>query len=126
MSSITDIAYINGQVYVAGLSNEEFASNLRAIQYPFEKVSPGSSIEIYHGAHGAFETRSPGTDFCSLSNRWRNQLARRLYLYAARSNPFDRDEGKKEKSKEPRSRNWVTEIAHSTWSFTKKTVKILS
>ncbi len=65
MSSITDIAYINGQVYVAGLSNEEFASNLRAIQYPFEKVSPGSSIEIYHGAHGAFETRSPVRTFAA-------------------------------------------------------------
>ncbi|MEC9092316.1 MAG: hypothetical protein VX438_06395 [Planctomycetota bacterium] len=63
--SITDMAFINGQVYVAGLSNEEFASNLRAIQYPFSKVSKGSSIEIYHGAHGKYETRSPVRTFAA-------------------------------------------------------------
>ena len=65
MMSITDLAYVDGQVYVAGLSNEEFASNLRAIQFPFEKVSKGSSIEIYHGAHGAYETRSPVRTFAA-------------------------------------------------------------
>lgn len=65
MFSVTDLAYVNGQVYVAGLSNEEFESNLRAIQYPFEKVSPGSSIEIYHGAHGRYETRSPVRTFAA-------------------------------------------------------------
>lgn len=57
--AITDMAFVNGRLLVAGLSNEEFASNLRAIPYPFTKVDGGSSIEIYHGAHGAFETRSP-------------------------------------------------------------------
>ena len=65
MSSITDLKFIDGQVYVAGLSNEEFASNLRSIQYPFEEVSTGSSIEIYHGAHGKFETRSPVRTFAA-------------------------------------------------------------
>lgn len=63
--SITDLEFIDGQIYVAGLSNEEFASNLRSIQYPFEKVSTGSSIEIYHGAHGAYETRSPVRTFAA-------------------------------------------------------------
>ncbi len=65
MSSITDLKFIDGQVYIAGLSNEEFASNLRSIQYPFEEVSTGSSIEIYHGAHGKFETRSPVRTFAA-------------------------------------------------------------
>ncbi|MEE2640590.1 MAG: hypothetical protein VX768_08200 [Planctomycetota bacterium] len=65
MFSITDLAYVNGQVYIAGLSNEEFASNLRAIEYPFQKVSKGSSIEIYHGAHGKYETRSPVRTFAA-------------------------------------------------------------
>lgn len=65
MMSVTDLAFVNGQVYVAGLSNEEFASNLRAIQYPFEEVSKGSSIEIYHGAHGKYETRSPVRTFAA-------------------------------------------------------------
>jgi len=66
MSSITDMAYIDDQIYVAGLSNEEFASNLRAIPFPFGEVNSGASIEIYHGAHGQFETRSPIRTFASL------------------------------------------------------------
>lgn len=44
---------------VAGLSNEEFSSTLRAIPFPFQKIANGTSVEIYHGAHGKFETRSP-------------------------------------------------------------------
>ena len=57
--SITDIAFLEDRVLVAGLSNEEFASTLRAIPFPFETVKNGTSVEIYHGAHGRFETRSP-------------------------------------------------------------------
>ncbi len=64
--SITDIAFLNDQVIVAGLSNEDFASNLRAIPYPFSKTPTGTSVEIYHGAHGAFETRSPVRTFASI------------------------------------------------------------
>ena len=67
MMSITDMAFIEGQVYIAGLSNEEFASNLRAIAYPFTESSKGSSIEIYHGAHGKFETRSPIRTFAAMN-----------------------------------------------------------
>ncbi len=61
--AITDIAYVDGKVLVAGLSNEEFASSLRAIPYPFKDAVRGTSVEIYHGAHGAFETRSPVRTF---------------------------------------------------------------
>ena len=63
--SITDLAYVDGRVIVAGLSNEEFASNLRAIPFPFDKVDGGTGIEIFHGAHGRFETRSPVRTFTS-------------------------------------------------------------
>jgi hypothetical protein len=57
--SVTDMAFIDGKLYVAGLSNEEFASKLRAISYPFSAADHGTSVEIYHGNHGQFETRSP-------------------------------------------------------------------
>jgi hypothetical protein len=58
--SITDIAYIDGRVFVAGLSNEEFSSRLIAIPFPFSSEGfDGASIEIYHGSHGGFETKSP-------------------------------------------------------------------
>ena len=57
--SITDIAFFQDRVLIAGLCNEEFASTLRAIPFPFETVAHGTSVEIYHGAHGRFETRAP-------------------------------------------------------------------
>jgi hypothetical protein len=57
--SITDVAFLEDRVLIAGLSNEEFASTLRAIPFPFKTVANGTSVEIYHGAHGKFETRSP-------------------------------------------------------------------
>ncbi len=57
--TITDVAYHDGHLYVAGLSNEEFASNLRKIPYPFNGEMSDSSVEIFHGAHGAYETHAP-------------------------------------------------------------------
>ena len=61
--SVTDIAFLEDRVLIAGLSNEEFASTLRAIPFPFKTVANGTSVEIYHGAHGRFETRSPVRTF---------------------------------------------------------------
>jgi hypothetical protein len=63
LEAITDIAYADGRLLVAGLSNEEFASTLRAIPFPFSTVDRGTAVEIYHGAHGAFETRAPVRTF---------------------------------------------------------------
>lgn len=57
--SITDIAFLEDRVLIAGLANEEFASTLRAIPFPFKTVANGTSVEIYHGSHGRFETRAP-------------------------------------------------------------------
>ncbi len=61
--AITDLAYLDGKVYVAGLSNEEFASKLRAIPFPFNQADAGTSIEIFHGNHGRLETNSPVRTF---------------------------------------------------------------
>lgn len=63
MEAITDIAYADGKLLVAGLSNEEFSSTLRSIPVPFGSVDQGTAVEIYHGAHGAFETRAPVRTF---------------------------------------------------------------
>ncbi len=59
----TDLQFSGGQVIVAGLSNEEFASKLRVLAFPFKKADEGTSVEIFHGAHGRFETRSPVRTF---------------------------------------------------------------
>ncbi len=56
---ITQMAFVDGKLVVAGMSSEQFASTLRVIPFPFKEADKGSSIEIYHGAHGAVETRSP-------------------------------------------------------------------
>jgi hypothetical protein len=63
MESITDMAFVDGKLVVAGLSNEEFASKLRTIPYPFASVENGASVEIFHGNHGQLETRSPVISF---------------------------------------------------------------
>ena len=65
--AITDLAYAEGRVIVAGLSNEEFASNLRSIPFPFKSADAGSGVEIFHGAHGRFETKSPVRTFAVYS-----------------------------------------------------------
>ena len=59
MQTVTDMAYVDGQLYIAGLSNEEFSSKFRSVTYPFEEVDQGTSVEIWHSAHGQFETQSP-------------------------------------------------------------------
>ncbi len=63
--SITDLAYLEGKVVIAGLSNEEFSSNLRSISFPFENVDNGISVEVFHGAHGRLETNSPVRTFAA-------------------------------------------------------------
>jgi hypothetical protein len=62
--AITDLAFVDGKLYIAGLSNEEFASKLRSIEFPFKAADTGTSVEIVHTAHGAaLETRSPVRTF---------------------------------------------------------------
>jgi hypothetical protein len=58
-STVTDIDYVDGTVIVAGLSNEEFASNLRRIPFPFTGDLEETSLEIFHVAHGKWETAAP-------------------------------------------------------------------
>jgi hypothetical protein len=76
MEAITGLAYLKGNVIVAGLSNEEFSSNLRSIPFPFQQASKGAAIEIYHGSHGRFETNAPVRTFVAYTiNNQPNILA---------------------------------------------------
>jgi hypothetical protein len=63
VETVTAIAYIDGNVIVAGLSNEEFSSTLRSIPFPFNGAVKGAGIQIYHGSHGRFETAAPVRTF---------------------------------------------------------------
>lgn len=58
-STITDMAYIDGALLVAGLSNEEFSSKLRRIPFPFRDEVTDNSLEIFHVSHGKWETAAP-------------------------------------------------------------------
>jgi hypothetical protein len=58
--TITDMGIADGRLFVAGLSNEEFSSTLRSVPLPFPtSIDKGTSIEIWHGNHGRFETNAP-------------------------------------------------------------------
>jgi len=57
--TITSMAFVDDRLIVAGLSNEEFASTLRAIPFPFKDADKGAGIQIYHGNHGRLETNAP-------------------------------------------------------------------
>src|SRR5262249_8108411 len=59
MMTITDMAYVNGNLMVAGLSNEEWSSALRTIPVPFKTASEGATLQIWHSSHGKYETASP-------------------------------------------------------------------
>ena len=61
--SITKLAFVKDRVIVAGLSNEEWSSNLRSIPFPFTEADKGAGVQIYHGSHGRFETNSPVRTF---------------------------------------------------------------
>jgi len=58
--TITSIAFHKGELYVAGMTTQEWESNLKAIPFPFsEATTKGAGVQIYHGAHGRFETQAP-------------------------------------------------------------------
>ena len=71
---ISDMAFADGKLYVAGLSNEEFSSTMRIYPFPFDGPGTASSLEIYHGSHGKYETNSPIRAFLPLKIKGREHL----------------------------------------------------
>lgn len=61
--TVTDLAFSDGQLWVAGLSNEEFSSAFRRMPYPFGKGMETTTVEIYHVSHGRNETNAPVMTF---------------------------------------------------------------
>jgi hypothetical protein len=57
--AIVAMEYHNGELFVAGISNEEFCSVLRKMPYPFDGTESISNIEMYHIVHDSYETRAP-------------------------------------------------------------------
>src|SRR5262252_7771727 len=69
--TVTDMKWREGELFVAGLSNQEFASTLRRIKYPFAGQQSITSLEIYHTGHNQIETRAPirAMSFATLGGR---------------------------------------------------------
>lgn len=59
ISTISDIGYADGKLLVSGLSNHEFSSSFKSIPYPFTGRQDEATLEIYHAAHGRYETAAP-------------------------------------------------------------------
>ena len=57
--SFTDLEHHKGKLYVAGLSNADFASSLWTLSVPFSGKASTTTVEIYHAVHNQQETRAP-------------------------------------------------------------------
>ena len=69
--AISDLKYHDGKVLVSGLSNKEFGSTFRSIPFPFSDAQDFASLEIWHAAHGQYETHAPikAFDVINLENK---------------------------------------------------------
>ena len=72
--SITDLAFTNGELMIAGLSNEEFSSTLRRAKFPFTAGVSSTTVEIFHTSHGRFETAAPIETFLPYTVKGRPAL----------------------------------------------------
>jgi hypothetical protein len=72
--AITDMAYADGTLYVAGLSNEEFAATVWRVAYPFAGPVAATTLESFHGAHGKYETEAPIRTFVPYALKGRTHL----------------------------------------------------
>ncbi len=57
--TIMDMEYYKGELFVSGVSNEEFSSVLRRMPYPFDGKESVSNIEMFHIVHDQYESRAP-------------------------------------------------------------------
>lgn len=64
-TTVTDLAFVDGELLVTGASCEEFVSTLRRIPFPFRDEAHASKLEIYHVNHGKYETYAPVRTFAA-------------------------------------------------------------
>lgn len=65
--SITDLAYAEGKVFVSGLAAGASPSSVHQVPFPFADGINGTSVEIYHAAHGRSEDTSAIRTFVPLN-----------------------------------------------------------
>ena len=72
--AITDLAVENGELLVAGLSNQAFSSTLRRVPVPFTSTATATTLEIFHTSHNRYQTNAPIETFLPLTVRNRRVL----------------------------------------------------
>lgn len=78
VDAITDLAWDEGQIWVAGLSNEEFSSAIWRVPYPLTGSTAGiTTVENFHVSHRKWETAAPVRTLLPLT------LSGKRYLLAA-------------------------------------------
>ena len=82
-TTITDMNYVNGNLLVAGMSNEEWSSALRSIPVPFRSAELGATLQIWHDSHGRYETQSPVRTFVPYTIAGQQYRVRSLHLHSA-------------------------------------------
>ena len=87
-ATVTDMSYVDGTLLVAGMSNEEFSSNLRRIPFPFTGDMDDNSLEIFHVV--ARQVGDGGADQDLRALRGRPQHPGQLHVHAGRALPAGR------------------------------------
>ena len=59
IATISDLGYADGKLLLSGLSNHQFSSSFKSIPFPFTGKQDEATLEIYHAAHGRYETSAP-------------------------------------------------------------------
>lgn len=72
--TISDLNYDDGHLMVTGLSNREFSSTFRSIGFPFNDEQQDATLEIFHAAHGRYETYAPVKTFIPATVGGKRQL----------------------------------------------------
>lgn len=57
--AIMDMRFHKNELFVSGVSSDNFLSTLRRISFPFDDNQSTANVEMYHIAHDQFETRAP-------------------------------------------------------------------
>jgi len=77
-STITDLAFVDGNLWIAGLSNEQFSSAFRRVAFPFTGAKEATTtLQIYHVSHRRSETQAPVMTFAP------TKINGTLYMLAA-------------------------------------------
>ena len=93
--SITDLAYVDGRVFVAGLSNEEFSSRLIAIPFPFSDGLRRRGDRDLPRRPRPVRDQVAGPDLRRLPDQQRALPAGGLHLHAAGQGPRRRAQGRR-------------------------------